>query len=71
MVFLVLVDFLVAVDLIGADGQRSEAVAQASGLLPSESRRLALETGPERPGSVEGCVITAVQQDRRILLTGQ
>ena len=48
---------LVAVDLIGRDGDRAEAIAEVEGLEPNDSRNVPL--APDRDvGSIEECVIT-------------
>lgn len=62
--------FLVAVDLVDDDGNRVEAMAEVEDLQPAEERAIPLVLRSEI-SSVAECLITAIQGDRQITLTGR
>ncbi len=61
-------DFVIAVSMTVDDGDDLALVAEAPVLGSGEERELSLPTAGR---SVSDCVVTAVEADRRVFLTGQ
>lgn len=60
--------YVVAAELSDANGQSVQAVAEVDDLLPGEQREAVLFPRQDLAG-VNGCAITIVQGDRRVLLS--